>query len=276
MIVPPRVERGGLRPAARPALGWAVALAAMALGGAISRHAPMPPPLLPAAAAAAFVATFQVAGAVAGRGRPIPGARLGPGVRAALAIALAVWGFAEMRGTFLQPGAFPSFDPSSWLSRALGFVALCEVASRLGGPSGAVLATLYAAFSMAPELSRGDGAAVLLAWIMIGFLAALGATRRYGLDRKRLRRVGVTPWSPAELGLAPIALSGLGLTALAAAGLPRVASAEVAKAILLLLSALFSLALAMALRYLDRRLRAAEALAAERARAARGEAPATP
>jgi hypothetical protein len=203
-----------------------------------------------AALATAAVAAFQLAGSLAGGGRPAPGARFAPALRVALA-ALTV-------RRFLGP---------AYAAATASFFALCALAPRLGGPGLASPATALAYGMNAAlfwEAHHGDAVAYAYAveeGLMIASLAAVAiAVRWLRLGSTRLAALGITPWSPSDLALIPYAtrtaIGRMWLQGRSAVGLVSWIPVAVVPIEIL------------ALRYLDRRLREAEARAGAKAAAA--------
>jgi hypothetical protein len=207
---------------------------------------------LPVFIAAGAVAAVQVAGAVAGRGRPMPGARLGGLARLVIAGAIiALFFVAELSRNTRVEGVTLGVAPI--------FLGICALSGRVDGRSAAlagfvtVRVILWSAdFRGVPRDYRfieGHPAAVIGA-----ALAILIALRVLRFDRARLARAGITTWAAADLALLPwIAALFIRVTF----GLKRIRLAELPFLRIgadVWLPIAMALAMIGALIYLDRRL----------------------
>jgi hypothetical protein len=213
------------------------------------------------------VAALELIAAVAGRGRPMPGARFACAFRVLLgAAALAYNTDWSVRGMldFGYPGSpLPLVATFGGIGAAI--LAACAVGGRAGGPSGIAIGLFGACIQQAEFFhSSLPGVAAMEAVRASSMLLVLGALRRLRLDRTRLARAGVTPWAPGDLAIVPVQLAWIATFAVVIPFSEGGLRWYHVEAPVTLAFALLTLA---GLRRLDRDLRAAESRAAARATA---------
>ena len=233
--------------------------------------------LRPAVYASGITTTLMLAASIAGRGRAIPGLRWVPVAR--IVIALLVLGIAvrDLHEYFAQVG---SSDGMAWklplgASVSLLYLALCEASARLGGPSVALWGSVLATALSRLTGSGGAGRLMEAEKELFVLIAILSALRLLRFTRKRLRSVGVVPWAASEVSFVPPTLQALVTIVLASSSRdPEVGELLHGNAASIVLPLVTVAATVLGLRYLERRLRAAEAFAGARVAAAAAGAPA--
>jgi hypothetical protein len=165
----------------------------------------------PVCLAAGAVACVQALAALVGRGRPAPGARVAPFVRALLVgfvAALEVhWLLVDQPVAFFWGAPLRAGDLRFATAAALGGTALlAAMAILVGKAGGGSVATPAALALAATRIVHMPGSFRLPTFVVLVVPVAIGAggLRLLRLDRARLERSGVTPWSPGDLAILPL------------------------------------------------------------------------
>jgi hypothetical protein len=214
--------------------------------------------------AAAITLAVQLFTSLVARGRAMPGLRFMPGVRIGLALVGLAAAVHQLR-TSPPPGGSPApGELAPFVAVSLVVLVLAETSARLRGPSVALACFVVQFVASSIKLQMLGGPSTLLAGEIVAFVslvAVVAAVRALRLTRTRLARLGIVPWAPSELALIPSLPASALIFAIVVSFGPLGDSIGWIMTGGYLLSAG---AVVLALRYLDRRLRAAEAYHAAR------------